>query len=59
MGGKAVLKTVEGDSLTVMKDTDGKWWVIDSNGGKAMITIADVLQSNGVIFVVDSVLMPK
>ena len=58
-GGKAVLKTVEGDTITVMKDSDGKWWVIDSQGGKAMITIANVLQSNGVIHVIDTVLMPK
>ena len=57
--GKVMLKTVEGDSITVMKDEDGKWWVMDSKGGKAMITIPDVMQSNGVIFVIDTVLMPK
>jgi uncharacterized surface protein with fasciclin (FAS1) repeats len=58
-GGKVMLKTVEGDMLTVMKDADGKWWVVDSHGNKATITIADVMQSNGVIFVIDTVLMPK
>lgn len=58
-GGKAVLKTVEGGDITVMKDGEGKWWVEDANGGKAQITIADVMQSNGVIFVIDTVLMPK
>ena len=57
--GKAVLKTVEGGDITVMKDGEGKWWVEDANGGKAQITIADVMQSNGVIFVIDTVLMPK
>ncbi len=58
-GSKVVLKTVEGENLTVTKDGDGKWWVIDAQGNKAMITIANVMQSNGVIFVIDAVLMPK
>ena len=56
-GGKAVLKTVEGDSITVAK-TDGKWTVTDDKGNVANITIADVKQSNGEIFVIDKVLMP-
>jgi len=34
-------------------------WVIDEKGGKAKVTIADVDQSNGVIHVIDTVLMPK
>jgi uncharacterized surface protein with fasciclin (FAS1) repeats len=34
------------------------WWVIDSKGNKARITIPNVMQSNGVIQVVDAVLMP-
>lgn len=58
-GGKIILKTVEGDNLTVTKDRNDKWWVIDTQGNKAMITIANVLQSNGVIFVIDTVLMPN
>ncbi|WP_455924843.1 fasciclin domain-containing protein [Pseudomonas putida] len=57
-GGKTVLKTVQGESLTVMEH-DGKLWVMDAKGGKAAVTIADVMQSNGVIQVVDTVLMPK
>ena len=57
--GKATLKTVEGEDVTVTKDAEGKWWLIDANGGKAMITQADVAQSNGNIFVIDTVLMPK
>ena len=56
-GGKAKLTTVEGEPLTVMYD-DGKWTVTDAKGGVANITIPDVMQSNGVIFVVDQVLMP-
>ncbi len=56
-GGKAVLKTVEGDSVTVARH-HGKWTVTDAKGDVANITIADVNQSNGVIFVIDKVLMP-
>jgi uncharacterized surface protein with fasciclin (FAS1) repeats len=55
----ARLKTVQGGWLSVTTDKDGKWWVIDENGNKAMIEIADVTQSNGVIHVIDAVLMPK
>ncbi len=56
--GQAMLKTVNGESLTIMMK--GKQLIItDENGGKSMVTIADVFQSNGVIFVVDTVLMPK
>jgi len=56
-GGKAVLKTVEGESITIAKN-DGKWTVTDAKGNVADITIADVTQSNGEIFVIDKVLMP-
>ena len=55
--GKASLKTVEGDSLTVMMDGD-TMQVKDDKGNVANVTIADVKQSNGDIFVVDKVLMP-
>ncbi|WP_221437714.1 fasciclin domain-containing protein [Rhodanobacter sp. A1T4] len=55
--GNAVLKTVEGDSITVAK-IDGKWTVTDDKGNVANITIPNVIQSNGVIFVIDKVLMP-
>lgn len=57
-GGKATLKTVEGEPLTVVL-CDGALWVVDAKGGKASISIADVGQSNGVIHVIDTVLMPK
>lgn len=56
--GKTVLKTVQGESLTVMLH-EGKLLVMDAKSGKAAVTIADVMQSNGVIHVIDSVLMPK
>ena len=56
-GGKAVLKTVEGDSITVAKSGNA-WTVTDDKGNVASIAIADVMQSNGVIFVIDKVLMP-
>ncbi|MGD0482261.1 MAG: fasciclin domain-containing protein [Terracidiphilus sp.] len=56
-GGKATLTTVEGGTLTVwMKG--GKYMLTDEKGGMAAITIPNVYQSNGVIQVIDSVLMP-
>ncbi len=57
-GGKASLKTVAGGTLTVMDAGGGKLSITDSKGGKSMVTIGDVMQSNGVIHVVDTVLMP-
>ena len=56
-GGKAMLKTVEGDSLTVM-GSGKSITVTDDKGNTAHVTIADVYQKNGVILVVDKVLMP-
>jgi uncharacterized surface protein with fasciclin (FAS1) repeats len=55
--GTAKLKTVEGDDLTFqMKDS--KVWVKDAKGDTAQVTIANVMQSNGVIHVIDTVLLP-
>jgi len=51
------LKTAEGAELTV-KLQDGKVWIVDAKGGTSMVTISNVNQSNGVIHVVDTVLMP-
>jgi uncharacterized surface protein with fasciclin (FAS1) repeats len=51
------LKTVEGEDLTV-KHADGKIWIIDAKGDQSAVTISNVNQSNGVIHVVDTVLMP-
>ena len=56
--GKATIQTVQGENL--MFSMKGNSIIItDENGGMAMITIADVNQSNGVIHVVNSVLLPK
>lgn len=56
--GKATFKTVSGDTLTAMME--GKSLVLmDEKGGKSMVTIADVRQSNGVIHVVDTVVLPE
>jgi uncharacterized surface protein with fasciclin (FAS1) repeats len=56
-GGKVSLKTVEGGLLTISWG-DGTLWLTDQKGDTARVTIPDVYQSNGVIMVVDKVLMP-
>jgi uncharacterized surface protein with fasciclin (FAS1) repeats len=56
--GKAELKTVSGGQLWAMWQ-DGKIVLKDEKGGMSTVTIADVFQSNGVIHVVDTVLMPN
>jgi len=56
--GEAHLKTVAGEDLTVKQAGPGKLTVTDSKGDVADVTIADVMQSNGVIHVVDKVLLP-
>src|SRR6201989_3431239 len=50
------LKTVQGEELTVKRSGD-KIMIVDAKGGSSTITIANVNQSNGVIHVVDTVLM--
>lgn len=55
--GKAMLKTVEGETLTATMDGNNVV-ITDAKGDKAHVTIPDVMQSNGVIHVVDTVLMP-
>jgi uncharacterized surface protein with fasciclin (FAS1) repeats len=57
-GGTASLKTVGGGALSA-KAANGKVMIVDGNGNAATVTIADVMQSNGVIHVVDKVLLPK
>jgi uncharacterized surface protein with fasciclin (FAS1) repeats len=52
------LKTVQGEELTVKRSGD-KIMIIDAKGGSSTITIENVNQSNGVIQVVDTVLMPS
>ena len=51
------LTTVQGETLTVKK-SGGATYIVDAKGGRSKVTIADVMQSNGVIHVVDTVLMP-
>ena len=55
--GKAMLKTVEGEELT-FAEKDGRLWIWDAKGGSAQLTIRNVMQSNGVIHVIDTVLLP-
>lgn len=57
-GGKAQFKTVSGGALLALMD--GSNLVLkDEKGGMSIVTIANVYQSNGVIHVVDTVLLPK
>ncbi len=56
--GSAQLRTLQGEPLTFMMNGPGNIAVRDAKGGTADITISDVNQSNGVIQVVDHVLMP-
>lgn len=57
--GKATITTLAGGKLYASLDDKGGVWIWDENGGKAMVTISNVHQKNGVIHVVDSVLLPK
>ncbi|MBV9220407.1 MAG: fasciclin domain-containing protein [Methylobacteriaceae bacterium] len=57
-GGRAMLTTVEGDTLIIMRSGKSHLTVTDAKGDVAMITIANVFQSNGVIHVIDTVLQP-
>jgi uncharacterized surface protein with fasciclin (FAS1) repeats len=56
--GAAELTTVAGGKLMLMVK-DSKLWIKDEKGGMAYVTIKDVMQSNGVIHVINSVLLPK
>lgn len=56
--GKAIVKTLSGSTLTIWSK-GGDVYVTDENGNSGKVTIADVNQSNGVIHVVDTVLLPK
>jgi len=58
-GGKAVMKTVAGQELTFSQNGPNNIMVVDANGGYANISTYDVYQSNGVIHVIDTVLLPK
>ena len=56
--GKEATKTVQGEELTVKRSGD-QIMIIDAKGGSSTITIENVNQSNGVIQVIDTVLMPS
>lgn len=56
--GKVELKALNGQTLTVLQK-DGKIWLQDQNGNYSEIVATDVMGSNGVIHVIDSVVMPK
>lgn len=56
--GTARLKTVQGEELTIKQAGPGKLTITDAKGDTAAVTVADVLQSNGVIHVIDTVLLP-
>ena len=58
MGGKLNLETVSGDTITVQINGDDLW-IFDETGKAGKITIADVNQSNGVIHVIDRVLLAE
>lgn len=57
-GGSYTMKTVEGGTLTAKMDGD-KVAIVDEKGGGAVVEIADVYQSNGVVHVIGGILMPK
>jgi uncharacterized surface protein with fasciclin (FAS1) repeats len=57
-GGSLQLKTVAGEPLTFTIHAMNMIKITDAKGGSAMVTTADVYQSNGVVHVIDTVLMP-
>ncbi|WP_372422453.1 fasciclin domain-containing protein [Salinarimonas chemoclinalis] len=58
-GGQAELRTVEGGTLAVLLDRNGNGpYIADNQGNTARVPISDVMQSNGVIHVIDKVLLP-
>jgi uncharacterized surface protein with fasciclin (FAS1) repeats len=56
--GKAIVKTVQGENLIATLE-NGKVILTDEKGGKAVVTATDLTASNGVVHVIDSVVMPK
>ena len=58
-GGSATLTTVQGGTLTATADGKGGIVLTDAKGGTAKVVAADLRQSNGVVHVIDSVLMPQ
>ncbi|HEY3720385.1 MAG TPA: fasciclin domain-containing protein, partial [Roseiarcus sp.] len=58
MGGKLTLNTVQGEPLTFERSGKSHITLTDAKGGVARITIPDVIQSNGVIHVINKVMIP-
>ncbi|MGH8814439.1 MAG: fasciclin domain-containing protein, partial [Advenella sp.] len=58
-GGKAMLKTVQGGTLWLMMNGPQNIQIKDETGAMANISTYDVMQSNGIIDVIETVLMPK
>ena len=58
-GGQAKLKTVAGGEIVIKQPSAGKLSITDAKGNTSTVTIGDVLQSNGVIHVIDTVLLPS
>ena len=58
-GGSAKLKTVSGGTLTAMMNGDKNVILKDENGNFANVSIYDVKQSNGIVHVIDRVVLPK
>ncbi|MGA0543880.1 fasciclin domain-containing protein [Brevundimonas sp. VNH65] len=58
-GGKVDLDTVQGGKLTATVNADGSVTLTDAKGGMSRVTQADVMQSNGVVHVIDTVVMPS
>ena len=56
---KWMIETLQGGKIYASLDDKGQVCLWDENGGKSMVTITDVNQSNGVIHVIDHVLLPK
>lgn len=57
-GGTATYATVQGGSLSFSKSGSG-WAITDAKGDKGRITTANVMQSNGIIHVIDTVMLPQ
>ena len=57
-GGKVVVKALNDQSLTVVQKDD-KIWLMDNNGNYSEIVATDVMGSNGVIHIIDTVVMPE
>jgi uncharacterized surface protein with fasciclin (FAS1) repeats len=57
-GGRAVLTTLQGGKLTATMDSHGALILTDEKGGQSKVTAADISQSNGVIHVINTIVMP-